>query len=84
MSDPYIKCEEVVTFLLAYLNGELPQEKNHEFERHLERCPSCVSYIETYKKTVSLTRSVLAEDLENKPELSNELLKAILANRTTN
>lgn len=78
MSETYIKCEEVITFLLAYLNGELPPEKVHEFERHLAACPSCVAYIETYKKTVDLGRGALAEDLEKAPELSDELFKAIL------
>lgn len=78
---PYIKCEEVITFLLAYLNGELPPEKAQEFERHLAACPSCVSYIETYKKTVDLGRAVLAEDLEKEPELTEELFKAILDSR---
>jgi anti-sigma factor RsiW len=84
MNEKYIRCDEVITFLLAYLNGELPPEKVHEFERHLAVCPSCVAYIETYKKTVSLTRGSLAEDLEKEPELSDELLKAILGARPTN
>ena len=35
---PYIPCEEVITFLWAYLGGELPPEKVHEFERHLAVC----------------------------------------------
>lgn len=75
---PYIPCEEVITFLWAYLGGELPPEKAAEFERHLAVCPSCVNYIETYKKTVELSRGTLEPVTEEMPE---DLLRAVLAAR---
>jgi anti-sigma factor RsiW len=81
-SHPYITCEEVITFLLAYLSKELPPEKEHEFERHLAVCPSCVAYIETYRTTVSLgQRACALDDDEAPPELGEALLSAILASR---
>ena len=80
--ETYITCNEVITFLLAYLSDELPPEKEHEFERHLAVCPSCVAYIKTYRETVKLGRSVLAETPEGAPaELSGELVAAILSRR---
>lgn len=76
---PYIPCEEVITFLWAYLGGELPPEKAEEFERHLSVCPSCVNYIETYKKTVELSRGTFQpEEAEEMPE---DLLRAVMAAR---
>lgn len=81
--ETYITCNEVITFLLAYLSGELPPEKEHEFERHLAVCPSCVAYIKTYRETVKLGRAALTEGPENAPaELSFELMSAILGQRT--
>ena len=75
---PYIPCEEVITFLWAYLAGELPAEKVFEFERHLSVCPSCVNYIETYKKTVELSRGTFEADEEDVPE---DLMRAVMAAR---
>lgn len=73
---PYIPCEEVITFLWAYLEGELPPEKAFEFERHLAVCPSCVNYIETYKKTVELSQGV-----PDTAEMPEDLLRAVMAAR---
>jgi anti-sigma factor RsiW len=89
MSDPfgtdksYIPCEEVITFLWAYLAGELPPEKVFEFERHLSVCPSCVNYIETYKKTVELSRGTFQPESRGveAEEMPEDLMRAVLAAR---
>jgi anti-sigma factor RsiW len=79
---PYIPCEEVITFLWAYLGGELSAEKVHEFERHLSVCPSCVNYIETYKKTMELSRGTFeAESGGWEEEMPEDLMRAVLAAR---
>jgi len=80
--ETYITCNEVITFLLAYLSGELPPDKVHEFERHLAVCPSCVAYIKTYQATVRLGRAAMTAAPEGAPaELSGELVAAILSRR---
>jgi anti-sigma factor RsiW len=82
MNETYIKCEEVITFLLAYLSNELPPEKNHEFERHLSVCPSCVAYMKTYQETVKLGRVTYEKEMEAAPlELGSGLVQAILGSR---
>ncbi len=79
----YIVCEEVITFLLEYLSGELSDEEQNEFERHLGVCPSCVSYLKTYQETVKLGKAVAARPPSAPPEdLGSDLVKAILAART--
>lgn len=72
-----VSCEEVLTFLWAYLSAELPRERMEEFERHLARCPTCVSYIETYRETLALTRGDLEREAAD--ELPEELVGAVLA-----
>lgn len=84
--ETYITCNEVITFLLAYLSGELPPEKEHEFERHLAVCPSCVAYIKTYQETVKLGRAALTDTRADTrgaapAELGGELVAAILSRR---
>lgn len=82
MSETYIKCEEVITFLLAYLSNELPPEKEHEFERHLSVCPSCVAYMKTYQETVKLGRATCEKEVEAAPlDLGSGLVQAILGSR---
>ena len=43
------------------MSGELDPETTLEFEKHLEVCPDCVAFLNTYKKTVELTRSFLSK-----------------------
>jgi len=76
-----ITCEEVLTFLLEYVSGELAEERVAEFERHLERCSSCTAYLDSYRKTVELTRgaSALEGDLDEMPA---DLIAAVLAARS--
>jgi anti-sigma factor RsiW len=82
VENPYIKCEEVITFLLAYISNELSPEKEHEFERHLAVCPSCVAYMKTYQQTVKLGRATYEKDMEAAPlELGSGLVQAILSSR---
>jgi anti-sigma factor RsiW len=80
---PYIPCEEVITFLWAYLGGELPAEKVAEFDRHLAVCPSCVNYIESYKKTVELSRGTLQAESGGveAEEMPEDLMRAVMAAR---
>jgi anti-sigma factor RsiW len=78
MSDkPYIPCSEVLEFLWAYVSGELPPERAYEFDRHLSVCPSCVAYLNSYRKTVELSR----ESFQEEEELPEELIQAVLAAR---
>ena len=76
MSD-HLNCREVIEFLMAYLDGELPAARQRVFEGHLGRCPPCVTYIETYRKTIALGRDALADCRDE--SLPEELIAAILA-----
>jgi anti-sigma factor RsiW len=80
--EPYVTCEEVITFLLDYLAHELEPEEEASFERHLAICPSCVAYLETYQEAVRMSReTVLREELRPPGPLGVELARAILASR---
>lgn len=72
-----ITCEVVITFLLEYLEHELPPAREREFERHLARCPSCVAYLSSYRETIELARAARRDD----EPLPRELAVAILASR---
>lgn len=77
-----MNCREVVEFLMEYLSGELEADQRLAFEEHLEACPECVTYLQSYKEAVKLGKAVFKEPDEHAPdEVPEELVQAILAAR---
>ncbi len=75
-------CLEVVDFLMAYLDGELPPDQLIVFEQHMSVCVECQAYLDSYKKTIALGKAALAPSDESAPaSLPPDLIKAILAAR---
>jgi anti-sigma factor RsiW len=75
-------CREVIEFLMAYLDHELPPEQRSAFEVHLLECADCVAYLETYKETVRLGKSAFEDaDGDAGDDVPEELIAAILAAR---
>ena len=72
-----IVCKEVIAFLDDYVADELATERRAQFDRHLQRCDSCVAYLDSYRKTIILARASIEE-------LPPELITAILATITRN
>lgn len=56
-------CDDITDLIMDYLTGELPPDTALEFEEHLRMCPDCVAFLNTYKKTVQVTRSLQYEDI---------------------
>ena len=75
-----LTCLEVIDFLGAYVEDELPPDVRVRFDEHVAVCPACVDYIETYRQTKVLTRH--AAETEARPEddrAPEPLVAAILA-----
>jgi len=81
-----ISCEVFETFVLDYLEGELPAAKRRVFERHLKLCRECRDYLTAYQASLDLAKLGMKEaekrvDLSDVPE---DLVKAVLAARKEN
>ena len=77
-----ITCRELIEFLMAYLDGELPGEERDRFEEHLAVCPACVAYMKTYEQSVRLGRKAFGDASGSaSPDVPEDLVKAILAAR---
>lgn len=76
---PYITCQQLIDFIMSYLDDELPVEQRAEFDRHMAACPSCVDYVKTYEKTVSLAKTCSTDALPD--EVPESLVQAILEAR---
>ncbi len=79
-------CKEMVDFLMAYLDAELPAEQRAHFEAHLADCPPCEVYLDTYRRTVELGKSICRDCGEDAPipeDVPEALVAAILSARRT-
>lgn len=59
-------CRQISDLVFDYLNEKLTPATKRDFEQHLRICPDCVSFLNTYKKTVAVTSSVKVEQLPPK------------------
>jgi anti-sigma factor RsiW len=53
-----ITCKKATDLIIDYLDGELDPDINSAFEEHLSDCPDCVAFLNTYKKTVQIFKSL--------------------------
>jgi anti-sigma factor RsiW len=75
-------CREFVDFLMDYLDGDLPRSQKLTFESHLQDCPECGVYLDTYRETVRLGKELLCPADDALPEeVPADLVEAILAAR---
>jgi len=64
-------CKESIELLLEYLDGSMSPDEAERLSRHLEACPPCVEFLETYKATRGLCKRALAAKMPQ--ELSQRL-----------
>jgi anti-sigma factor RsiW len=80
----FLSCRELIEFLHEYLDGDLPADARRRFEAHLAVCPPCRDYLESYRRTVSLTAEAWESCGPDDPipdEVPEELVRAVLAAR---
>ena len=77
-----MNCREFVDFLMAYIDGELPEAERSVFDAHMVDCPPCQTYLETYKETVQLGQDLCRDSDGPIPdEVPERRVAAILAAR---
>jgi anti-sigma factor RsiW len=54
-----INCQQLIDFCFDYIEGLLPADEHARFTQHLMRCPDCLVFFETYRRTPELTREAL-------------------------
>lgn len=82
MTRPYITCRELIEYIADYLGGSLDETGKVDFERHLERCPSCRAFLASYIQTMDLEKLVLYED-DPVSDVPEDLVQSILARTRT-
>lgn len=54
-----LNCEEFVDLVVEYVDGGLEPEISTRFENHLDDCPECVDFLESYRRTGEVCRRAL-------------------------
>ena len=74
MDDPPrdIGCAECIDLLSDYVDGILPEKQAKALEWHIESCPPCVVFVNTYKGTVDAAKRLRETSLPS--ELRDRLI----------
>jgi anti-sigma factor RsiW len=73
-----ISCQQLIDYCLDYIEGDLPDDEQVRFRRHLVQCPDCVTFFETYRRTPDISRTVLGTEM---PETVKESVWTFLRAR---
>ena len=57
-----LTCEKETALITDYLASDLSPGILVSFENHLEECPDCKAFLQTYRKTIEITRGFLELD----------------------
>jgi predicted anti-sigma-YlaC factor YlaD len=58
-------CKEVVKLLSDYIDGECSSEDKALIEGHLEDCPNCIAFVNTFRKSISMAKNLTYPDIPN-------------------
>ena len=67
-----LKCTDVVENIMSYIDQELDQTTLFTLEKHLEICPECKSFVDTYKRMLNLSGN-----LKNQKFVTPEIRKRL-------
>ncbi|HET7342076.1 MAG TPA: anti-sigma factor [Methylomirabilota bacterium] len=70
-----IECRQIADLLGDYLDGSLPTHLRQLIDFHIDGCPPCVAFVNTYRGTVDATRKLA--DVQIPPELKKRLLAVL-------
>ena len=65
LSEPDYSCTAAISLIGNYLAGSIAPSVRLDFERHLEFCSDCTAFLQTYKKTIEVTRAFLRGQIPN-------------------
>jgi hypothetical protein len=51
-----MECRQIAELLGDYFDGSLPSHLSDLLEWHIDGCPPCVAFINTYRGTIEATR----------------------------
>jgi Putative zinc-finger len=77
----FISCKEFDDFIVGFLEKTLPLHQRIAFRAHLAACSICRRYLKQYRKTMSVAKTALVDNVALPAEVPEALVQAILAAR---
>ncbi|MCA9289966.1 MAG: zf-HC2 domain-containing protein [Phycisphaerales bacterium] len=74
-------CRELFRFIDAYLDAELEMEVERAFEFHLDQCPACRAYLESYRQTIELVGDARPSPAPGASGVPTDLVRIIASAR---
>ena len=75
-----VTCREFEDFILAYLEGDLPEKQRFVFELHLKVCRECRDYLVAYRRTIEVSKRAFEDpDAPLPASVPEDLITAVLA-----
>ena len=74
-----MECRQIAELLGEYLDGTLPKHLRELLEWHIDGCPPCIAFVNTYRGTVNAAARLHAVEVPR--ELRQRLLAALRAAR---
>ncbi len=71
-----LTCQQVTDAIIDYLTGDMQADTTTRFQDHLQGCPDCAAFFNTYNSTVRATRSLSYDDVPN--EMRNRVQQFLL------
>ena len=74
-----IECRQIAELLNDYLEGTLPRPTRELIDFHIDGCPPCVAFINTYRGTIQAAGKL--EDVVIPSELKKRLLAVLKSDK---
>lgn len=71
-AEPPPCCRQIVKLLADYLDGSLDPSTARSLQAHLDGCPPCIAFVNTYRGTVKAARVLPEADIPS--ELKDRLV----------
>lgn len=73
-----LTCQKLIDFLVDYLEDRLDEDTKAHFEVHLDKCPPCKRYLDTYADAIRLGRKVCKDEDNAPPPVPDKLVAGVL------
>lgn len=82
MLSEMMTCRDLTDFLDDYVSGALAADRREEFEDHLRQCADCRKYLDSYRRTIALSKGAMGSGESGTAlEMPEALRRAIEAGR---
>jgi anti-sigma factor RsiW len=69
------ECQRLLELLHDFVSGELNAADVASLQAHLQQCPPCEIYVQTYRLTITMTRTLPLAEIPS--DTAERLLKAL-------